>query len=314
MKKEIRNDGIKIIALLVLFTLLSYIVPFFSFLIYIIWPIPIVYFMVKYDIREAIFVIVLTAVLNTLVVSLIISIPAGIIMGMYSITGFGLIGFFLGSGIKERFSPLKALIMTIIGSLISNLVLLYSLPYIAGFSYQEIFSGISSMLEQDPLIAEFSFALEQSLYLMRLLFPSIIMVSSIILGTLIYYISIWYLNKKEMNVKVYKPLREWSFPRWWISLGIVFVLIVRTYLQYNVFPILPDIINIIILNTLVLLLFLVFLQGLAVLIHYLGKIKSGFLKMIIIFSLVLFNFQMFYILALLGFIDMWFNLRKVKTS
>lgn len=315
MKKK---DFFRTILLLAFFTLISFIFPFFSALIYLIWPLPLIMYIVKYGTGEAVPLVALAAIANGLLIGAIYNISSGIVMGVYSILGFGLIGFFLGSGLKEKFSPLKTLLLTILAVIISNLAIALSLPYILGFNYQDIMVEMKALMENSQFIPQYGLLLEQLLYLVKTLIPSLLLVTSAIHGILIYYITIWYVRKKGFDFHQYKPFRTWHFSRWWVSLSLISLIIVRTYLQYSYPGGLPEYLRITFANLMILLFFLIFLQGFAVMINWLGRRNSNFLLMAFIFALFFFNVFViylllllgFYLLLLLGFIDMWFNLRK----
>lgn len=309
-RDDLKKDGLKVLLLLIFFTFL-YVLPLFSFLIYLIWPIPIVYFIEKYDIKKAVVLILLSAVFNTALFSFLNNdISIGVIIGMYSIIGFGLIGFLLGSAIKERFSPLKTLIITITAVFLSNLLQ----TYIFRSANQEIWESIILYLKEQ-LGEESIFMVEKSFSLARLITPVSILIFSILIGTTIYYITTFYMRKLGTNIMSYKPFREWSFPRWPISV-LATVLLVILFIQERVLE--PGILNTILVNLLIFLLFLVFLQGLAVIIYFLAIIKSGFLKAATIITLFLVSLLLYglpvIMIMIIGLIDMWFNLRKVKTE
>ena len=304
------KDFMKTIILLVVLTFISLIFPVFSAFIYLIWPIPIVFYIVKYGTGEAVPLVALVAVVNGLLVGLVYDIPNGIIMGVYSILSFGLIGFFLGSGIREKFNPFWTMVLTIVAVIISNLAMALSLPYILGFNYQALVTEMRAYLDAAGLFPQYDIILEQFLYLLKTLVPSLLLVTSAIHGILIYYISTWYLRRKGFDLHQYKPFSTWRFPRWWISLALVLLIVARTYLQYSSPGGLSEQARVVIINLMILLFFLIFLQGFAVVVNWLGRRTSNFLLVLVIFALFFFNIFVIYVLIFLGFIDMWFNLRR----
>lgn len=305
---DLQKDGLKVIALLVFLSLLYLLMPFFSLFIYIIWPIPIVYLIMKHDIKQTFIVIIIAALLNTLVLSMLIDTNIGIFMGMYSIIGFGLVGFFFGSGLKEKFDPLKTLILTIVAVFISNLIVFFLQSYIPGLGFEQLIQEFNNIINESQLPSEFSLIMEQYMSIFRVIYPSLILITSIIQGTLIYYITIWYLKRKEIYVQEYKPVKHWSFPRWWLSIAIILTMVSRMIWKYEGTIAPQGIYNIIISNLLVIFSFLLFIQGFAVIIYYLSRIKSIFLYIIFMFTTLIF----FHIIALIGLVDLWFNLRRDK--
>lgn len=289
---EVHKDSLRALLVIFLLTLLNLYLPLFSFLIYIIWPIPIVFIIVKHGIKQATLIIVVAAVINGLLL--------GAMMGLYTVVGFGLIGFFLGTSLEEDFSPLTALLLTILAVLISNILIGGIFSYILDFSYNQLFSDIIHSLENSPQFKDLSSVFEQQLQLLEAIFPALLIITSIVTGILTYYASLWYLKRKGIDKDTFKPVRYWQLPRWWLSLGIVVTLIFRT--------------NLYLANANIVLLFLVFLQGFAVGLYYLSRVDNKFLTFLYIFTILLFNFFSFVVLALVGLIDLWFDLRKLNKS
>lgn len=309
-RDDLKKDGIRIILLLVFFTLL-YMSSLFNFLVYLIWPIPIVYFIEKYEIKKAVMLIFISAVINTFLFFLLYDdISIGVIIGMYSITGFGLIGFLLGSAIKERLSPLKTLIITILAVFVSNLLQMYVFRSENQEMWESIISYLKEQLGQENILI-----IEKSYAFTRLITPACILILSIIIGTMIYYITVFYMKKENTGIRSYKPFREWSFPRWPVSI-LTIVLLVVLFTRDRILE--PGILNTILINLLILLFFLFFLQGLAVIFHFFRMVKSGFIKIALISALFFVGLLSFgfpvILIMIIGLIDMWLNLRKGKTE
>ncbi|MCG8516141.1 MAG: YybS family protein [Halanaerobiales bacterium] len=290
MLKEEYVDGIKVLLLIFLLTILNLNIPIISFLVNIILPVPVVYMIIKHGMNKTFFMILLSAVLSGLLID-----P---LMGLYTIIGFGLIGFVLGSALKEEFSPRLTLILTISAVLISNLIISGISSYLLDFNYHNLFNEIIEGLGSNPDLTELALNLEQQLELLKMLIPAFFVITSIISGTITYYLTLWYLKRIKLNKRVYKPIKYWYFTRW-ISVGIAICLLFKT--------------NIYLVNLNMVLLFFVFLQGFAVGLYYLAKSpNSSGLTFLYILLIILFNFFVFIILSLVGLIDMWFNLRKRK--
>lgn len=308
MNKEFQKDALKVIAILVAFSIL-YFMPFFNMLVYIVWPIPIVYLIMKHNTEKAFIVIIIAAVINTFFIGVTTGTVLGIYIGVYSVVGFGLIGFILGSALKEEFSPFKSLIMTMLAVLVSNIITIFLRSYIPELSFQQIMQDFINVLEQSDLATDFSVLIDIYISTIRKLYPAMILIPSIVQGALIYYMTIWYLKRQDIKVPQYKHVKYWSFPRWWLSIAIVFTMVFRMNLMYGEITPLNTIYDMISTNILIILSFLLFLQGFAVIIYYLTRIKSKILYILFILS-VLF---LYYIIALVGLVDLWFNLRKDKT-
>ena len=308
MNKELRKDLIIVISLLVVFSIV-YLIPFFSMFIYIIWPIPVVYLIMKHGINQVFTVIIIAALLNTLIVGMATNRVFGIYIGMYSIVGFGLIGFFLGSSFKEKFSPLKTIFLTITAVLISNIIIFFIQSYIPQLGYQQLLQDFYNVIERSQMPTEVSLLMEYYINIFKLLFPAYLLIISIIQGLLTYYITIWYFKNKGIHVQEYKPVKDWSFPRWSLSIAVLLFMVIITFLKYEGSTKIPEIYNMLSLNILIVLGFLLFLQGFAVIIYYLSRFKSIALYIIFAFCILFF----YYIIVLIGLIDLWFNLRKDNT-
>jgi len=132
--------------------------------------------------------------------------------------------------------------------------------------------------------------------LIRMIFPSLLVISATITGILNYYVSAWYLRRRGLNIELYKPVSRWYLPRWVVSILIVVSLLLTS--------------NPVFININIFMFFLAFLQGFAVLMYFLSKKNSSILiKSFLIFLIFVFP-PIPIILILLGLLDMWFNFRK----
>lgn len=300
MDKQVYIDALKTIFFLIILTILNITMPILGIVAYLLWPIPLVYFILKHDSNKAMIVIIVVAILNTLIFTQLSDYSSGLLLGLYSIIGFGLIGFLLGTSLKEKFRPIKSLILTIFSVLFSNLIIIYTTPALLEFSYQEMFTEISENISQIPQFEDMSILIDEFFIILRTVYPALLTVSAIVMGTIIYYLTIYFIDKTDYKVKKYKSFKYWSFNPWLLSLGIIISLIFRE--------------NIVFSNILIVLLFLLFLQGLAVLIFYLKKINSTLLNILIGISFVFLLSIYFPLFAFIGLVDLWFNIRNYKTS
>jgi uncharacterized protein YybS (DUF2232 family) len=286
MNNKIKNTLIAI-SVIIFLTLLNFSIPFFSLFVMVVWPIPVVIIAVQYNTNQAGLVIAVAAIVNGLLFS-----P---IMGLMTVIGFGLIGFVLGGSINEGLSPFKTLLFTILAVLLSQTLIFGVTTYIIGYDFNNIINNALDMLLQTPQIDKT--LLTQFKAIIQILFPAMIIISSTVMGTLNYYASIWFLKKRGYEKAVFTPIQYWKFPRWIVSLGILFTLL------YNTHPFL--------VNLNVILFFLAFLQGFAVGLFYIVKKDSFFLNMVYVGLVFIIPFLAFG-LIFVGLIDMWFNLRKLN--
>ncbi len=292
MERIVIEDGLKALGAILLMTIVNVYVPFLSLLILVIWPVPVVYIAVKHEMREAAVVITIAAILNGLFF--------GPLMGLITIIGFGFVGFVIGGSLKEGFSPFKTLLLTVAGVLISQGLIIIISRYIVGFNVNNFINGLVDYVNQSQELSDFKDILEAQVQLVKMIYPAIIIVSSIVTGIFNYYISLWYLNNTGFDRPVYLPMRFWHFPRWIISLGIVISLLLKT--------------NPVFVNLNIILFFLTFMQGFAVGLYYIDRTRNTvFLRWIYIF-LIVFIPPVPILLTLTGLVDMWFDLRRLDNG
>lgn len=287
MDRTVLGDGIKVLLLIIMLTFIVMYVPVLNILGLLIWPIPVVFIFLRHGMQNAVKLILIAAIVNSLLL--------GPLMGLITIIGFGFIGFIIGSCLEEEISPLKTLMATIGVVLVSHVVLLVLAHFFLGFEFEYFIQEFETILEQTSELGQFQDVIQLELF--KKIIPGLIVTSSIVTGILQYYITIWYLQKKNFSVKIYSPLKLWSFPRLPIFFGLFFSLL---FLQNTVF-----------INLGLVLFFLLFIQGLAVGLYLIDeKLKSRLLKVVFIFSVFFLPFVSL-ILTVVGLLDMWFNLRKI---
>ena len=282
-------DIIKAVLAVVLLTILNIYIPFLSLFILIVWPIPIVLTTIKYGPKEAAIVIAIAALINGIFFS-----P---LMGLLAVVGFGFIGFVLGSSVNEELSPIKVLIFTILTVFLSQtLILTISIQFL-GFDVNQIINESMSAVMGSPQIDELIMAQLKSV--IKSIIPAVLFISSVLVGVVNYYITMWYINSLGINKKTFKDIRFWNFPKWIISLGILLTLMFSQ--------------NTILLNFNIILSFFAFIQGFSVGLYFVNKKGNMFLNILYIFIVFLIPLLPF-ALILVGLVDMWFDFRKLKIN
>lgn len=282
------KDSIKILAYIILLTAVNYFVPFLSMAVIILWPVPIVYLSQKKESSTVITVIITAALINGFLF--------GTLMGLMTVIGFGLVGFVIGNVIKERFSPLKTLIIAVITVIISQTLIVYVSSSMINLDYQTMLRQAVESIGGDLDQQSIEKMVMSQLSIIRMIFPALLAISATITGILNYYVSAWYLRRRGLNIDLYKSFNSWYFPRWILSILIVITLLFNA--------------NIIFLNLNIYSFFLAFLQGFAVILNYLSQKSSSFLLKVV-FVFIIFIFPPVPVgLILLGLLDLWFNFRK----
>ncbi|MFW6022853.1 MAG: DUF2232 domain-containing protein [Halanaerobiaceae bacterium] len=309
---DLQKDFLKAIGLLILFTYLI-LIPLIGVFIYIIWPIPVVYLILKYDSKKALYAILISALLNIIIFGLGVDVEIGIMFGVNSIIGYGLIGFLLGSAFKEKLSSLKSVLVTIGSVLISNIIILYVFINVYMLNFNQEINNFKTLLEESLPTEQLPYTIDEYMESIKLLMPSIILISSIITGLLIYYTTIWYLQKKKISVKKYKPIIYWKLPGWWISTGLLFIVLIRYNISLLGLPV--TVANNVVLvanNLIIILLFLIVIEGFSVLLYFLLRLNSKFINILFVLLFIFFRIIIIPGLLFLGFLDFIFNFRKHK--
>ncbi|MGM0437902.1 MAG: DUF2232 domain-containing protein [Bacillota bacterium] len=282
-------DIIKAVSAVVLLTILNIYIPFLSLFVLIVWPIPIVLTMIKYGPKETAIVITIAALINGIFFS-----P---LMGLLAVVGFGFIGFVLGSSINEELKPIKVLVFTILTVFLSQVIILIISTQFLGFDINQIVNESMTAVMGSPQIDEL--ILSQIKSVIKSIIPAILFISSVLVGVVNYYITMWYVNRIGIKKKTFKDIRFWNFPKWIISLGILITLMFSQ--------------NTILLNLNIILSFFAFIQGFSVGLYFVNKKGNMFLNILYVFSVFIIPLLPF-ALILVGLVDMWFDFRKLKIN
>ena len=272
-------------------SLLGIIFPFFSFAAVLIWPVPVVYLALKQGLGSAALMIAAAALLNGILIT-----PA---LGLITVAGFGFVGFVMSGALLEKFSPFKVLLFTVLAAVASNFLLVTGISMGMGYSFQE---GIRNTLLENlvPLLdnGEMSVLVQMQLDVVMRLMPGLIVISGLISGILNYYIVHWFLKAKNMGITIYRTVDRWRFPSGYITAALVLGLLFRE--------------QAVMLNLVVIVFFLVFLQGFGVGLFYVIKKSSSFFwRWIYVFFVIVIPLLPPF-LILLGLLDLWFDIRKLE--
>jgi uncharacterized protein YybS (DUF2232 family) len=287
---DVLRDSFKAFLTILILTIIYFYLPVFNLIILIVWPIPIVYLGVKHGIKFAIIVIILAAFINSIIL--------GSISALLIVISFGFIGVVIAGSIIEGFSPAKTLILTIVAVFISQLIFLYSSIYVFNFDFYNVLENIFENIYYKLDMGDIEGLIEAQVRIIRTIFPSLLLGSTIITASLTYYISHWYLNNQGIKVETYKSIEYWRFPRILVFIGIILSLIFyRLSLMWNIA---------------IILFFIVFLQGFGVGLYYLSKKNGGLIIKWFYIMAIVFIPPFPFILILVGLIDMCFNLRHLN--
>ena len=292
MVSEAVVDSLKALLFIIILSGTVIYLPIINILGIVFWPVPVVFIFIKYDMLAAMKLIIAAAVINSALFS-----P---LMGLVTVVGFGFIGFVIGSCFQEEISSFRTLLYTIGVVFLSLSVMLFILYYLLGIDFSFFIQEFEDVLAQIPEFEHLEEYIMLQLEWMEQILPALLITGSIIIGILNYYISAWYLWRKNYAVETFTPLKYWYFPHWPVSIALIISLLLSQ--------------NIIFMNLNFLLFVLVFIQGFAVCFYFIGEVlKSTLIKAVFVFILFTVPF-MFLLVLLIGLVDMWFNLRNLKKA
>lgn len=290
-QKEMRKQFFLSLAAIIILTFINVSFPFFNLAVILIWPIPIVNLAIHQGMRKATTLVAVSALINGLLFN-----P---LMGLLTVAGFGFVGFVMAGAILEKLSAFKVILMTVLTAITSNFIIMagISLSYeggILGTVQSAVADNLIPLLENGEMTA----ILEAQLELISLVIPGMLIISGILTGILNYYLVHWYFDIKKISVKTYNSITYWRFPTIILSLGLVISILFRS--------------TPVGINLLVIIIFLLFLQGFGVGLYYVRKkTKSFFLNWIYILLVIMIP-VIPPLLFLIGLVDLWFDIRKLE--
>jgi uncharacterized protein YybS (DUF2232 family) len=150
------------------------------------------------------------------------------------------------------------------------------------------------------------------LRVLDLIWPSIL---AIIVGCFVYFdyiISGKLLRRYGVTIKSLPALRQWHGPEWMIWAFIIpsGLLVGNTIFKISMISWLYSGL----LNVLVVVGFVYFIQGLSIASYYFNRVKIGKLPQVLFFLLIAFNRDLWFVLMLLGILDIWMDWRKLNKT
>lgn len=276
-------------------------------LAFIVLPIPFIVYTSRHSVRQSIL---------AGVVSLLVSIPFGMILSFPLVLyGWG-IGTILGYSFGKRHSPIQTLMVSFI-SLLSFILLVLAIATMI-FDYnliEEVMQITKEMFEEsdrmfgDALGGPIPDDLKEQLFQqLNTLFPSMIILYSFFVGAMIYWIGYGVLKRLGTQPVPFPGLAEISFPR-----SLLFY-----YLGVLVFAFIPDLsetewVYAGIANLLSIFEMVIGIQGVLFVFHF-ARMKGMGRGLPILSAVLLFIPPFDYILRLIGILDLGINLRKKWSS
>lgn len=307
-KTRMITESAVIVTIMTIFVFLGlYLTP----IILLLYPIPFIVLGIRHDVKSS----VLTLFASFILVSILIDpITASLVTII-----FGPLAIALSFMIKKNYSSYKIVVIGTAVSFLSIVAILLITDYITGVRFydllkeqfelvlstqESVLNGMEiSSYRVEELLENSSLLLDNTM----LIFPAILILVSLFSNYINYFISVAILKRlqyKNINMPLFSRFRLPNN----IAAGIVSIAIASTIISYyKLFNY-----DTIILNITILILFLFFLQGLAVIVYLLSKTKINSILRATIIAFLILSSPLMMIISLFGLIDTIVDFRKLK--
>lgn len=264
------------------------------------------------------------SVLSLVASSMIISMLLGIQTGINFLVLFTPFGIALSYGICKDDNPYKTIMLGGIVFMISFVIMILITQAIMGINYiqqmsemfdqtvvmyKEMMNKTSVNIDSVKLneaikkIDDMSFVMK---YMLNQLLPALLIVSSVITSAINYFVVSKLSNRFHIDIRKHEGLSLFSFPRTFIiaMAGLLLLSFLLKVFNFNV--------QAIQMNIFMISFVAMFVQGFAVLKFYLIKANMNKVARTLILIMVILMAEAGIMLALVGIIDLIFDLRKIK--
>jgi len=304
-------EGALLASLTVLLSVMGIYLPIIGAFISFTWPVPIIILGLRHGLKWSL--------LATAVSGLILALLVTPMQALALVLGFGLLGIVLGEAIRRDLSVGKIIGIGAVASLFSKVLLFGVGSLILGVnSFTENFTMIQKSMDQvltmytqmgmdKNQLATMRESLHNVVELMKIIFPALLVVASILDTFLNYLISQLILKRLGYPAKKVPPFAEWRLPMWVAGgfvIGIIFLIVGQ---HYKIEGLTTIGLNLQYFSS---MLFLI--QGFSVASYYLRKFKVvGLVKWLIFIMLFITPFLVG-ILVWVGLLDIFFNYRRLQ--
>jgi uncharacterized protein YybS (DUF2232 family) len=307
--RNIRNltEGAILLAAFAVILLITLYIPVIGMIINLFIPAPFMLFAAKNDWKNSL-VFLVAAVLISLIVGTVMSLPLTII--------YGLTGVVMGMLINKKKSSLAALLTGTMIFFISTLVLYgVSVYFFKMDMMKEMIDMLRKsvnmsvkMLESGGQSAQGKKMLDQfntAIGMIQNLIPTLFAISSFVVVLVIQLITYPILKRFGIKIENWKPFREIKLPR-----SLLWYLLVTITANFIFHPAEGTYWNTAFLNLTIILLFLMALQGYSFVMYFFHQRGMGKSVAIILVIVSLFLPFALYLVGILGIMDVGFDLRK----
>ena len=308
------TEGAMLTAITVVLCIAGIYIPVIGSMAKFIWPVPIAILVLRHGLR--------TGMLATAVSGAILFILTGPINFVVTVLGFGLLGLVLGWCLRKEIGASQVVLWCAVASAISILASLALTIYTTGInpidllitSQQEAFDKLLPFMQQmanqpggAKKLAETKAMMEQMPQMMRMILPSVLVVTSVITSYLNFMVAKWVLVRMGQQVVALPQFRQWRFPSWTAYIyvaGLGMVLFAEKLGMPALYPIG--------VNMVTAFSYLFLFGGIALLVYIFKEagISKGMKTAIIILLIVFMSFA-FQLLIYAGIFDSIFNYRQI---
>ncbi len=296
-----------ITAIMVVFAIVGL---YFNNIIILLYPIPFIVLGVRQGTRYNI--------LSLAMSSLVLGMLTNILFGIYLFVFFGFISVSLSYMLKRKYSISKILMVTTGILIITILVTLSLFNIITGTSFisnyenldQEIDLSYDKLREMGFPITnqEDSKEIVKSIYEFSiLLMPFLIFTSSLIIVYINYWLSVATLRRLGNNTIEVPRLKRFRLPSN-IILGSVVIILCTFLIRYFEWIYYETVL----INVVFLMLYVFYLQGIAVLAFFVDKMRINKIFKWMILFFVIINVFLFIPVVFVGFLDVLLDFRKIR--
>ena len=286
-------EGSLLVALVTVIIIIGFFTPILGSFLLLVSPLPIIAAVIRWNSRLGIIVSLLSGVI------LFILINASLLLFTIFYTGF--LGVALGAAFAEEFKPKTILGIGTIVAASSFLLILFVIQYILHIDFlvqvKEQINLVAQTYQQigvsNEVINQVS---EQLLDTLTTTFPALMLSSGLLIAGLNYYFGIKVLTKLEFDYPYQLKAKEFKLSKIFIVIYLVSIFLSN----YAVFE-----------NIYFLTIFLLFLEGAAVVYHYYLNDKIS--KLYLIVGLILFPIVL-NLLFFVGLADLWFDFRNLDDA
>lgn len=293
------------------FAMMGTYIPILSFFILLLIPIPFMILGKRHGIKYSILSIVASVIITGSLIGPIYSIFIIMLPGITAVV--------MGYMMNKEYPPSHVLLGGAAAALISSLISIQLGSILSGVNITtqvgQMFNELISIQTQlyknmgmeKEKIEYMKNTLEATGKLSMMIIPAAILFSSAFLAYINYILTVHVLNRMGYKIEGLPPITHFQLPKS-ILMGTFLIIGLTMITKYF---------NIVHYETLVLNVFIIFLliyliQGWAVLSYFIKAFKIGIFSRTMIILLILFNQIFIFLIAIIGFIDTYFDFRKIQ--